>query len=136
MDIAGTDGGVNASKGVKRQDVGQPNRQRKNKKGKTMQDKFDRRSQLVAKMNRLFVEWARLFLAENPSPEKKSTEAVTRKTIGRSSSISVVFAKSVRDEMVKMEKEKHVNFFNDFFKEFNSSTVRRNAAKMVTWENP
>lgn len=134
MDNTGADGCSGISKGVKRKEEGQSNPRRKNKKGTKMQDKFDRRSRLVAEMNRLFVEWARLYRTANPSPKKKSNEAVTKNTINRSRSISVVFAKSVTDEMVKMNE--HVAFLEEFFEEFNSSTGRRNASEMVTWENP
>ena len=105
------------------------------KRGKKEQDKFGRRKQLIVEMNRLFLEWARLFGEENGSAKNGSPEARTLATIRDSKSISVVFAPSVRPEMAKMEE--HRAFYEEFFAEFSSkSTCDRTARKAVTWENP
>lgn len=90
MDIAGTDGELVVSKGVKRQvseapEVSDEKPARRGKmeykKGLKEQEKFDRRKQLIVDMNRLFLEWAQLFREENGSAEKGSSEARTLKTI-------------------------------------------------------
>lgn len=125
----GTDADLDLGKGdIKRKAVNESIPHRKNKKGKKMQDKFDRRRELVAEMNRLFVEWARLYLSENPSPKKNSDEAITRKTISRSKSISVVFAESVRDEMAKLDE--HAAFLRIFSQ---SLTLQLVVEMLVRW---
>ena len=143
MDIAGTDGGVNVSKGVKRQASEAPEVDGKKllrrpkmtyATGKTEQDKKDRRKKLIVKMNRVFLEWVRFFREENGSAEKRSPEAATLKSISTSKSFSTVFAPSVKPQMAKMEE--HREFFEEFFEVFKSKSNCDRAGKEVIWEKP
>lgn len=144
MDIAGKDGGLGATNLVKRKVSEAPEgaveqlKRRPTMKyaqGKKMQGKDDRRKKMIVEMNRLFLEWARLFREENVSAKDGSAEALTLATIKRSKSISVVFASSIRPEMGKMGE--HREFFDQFFGEFSGKTTcDRTAKKLVTWENP
>lgn len=108
-------------------------------KGNNMQEKDDRRRQLVVEMNRLFLEWARLFREENGSPEKGSPEAQTLATIRDSKSIKRVYAESVRPRM--KEVAGYGALLEDFFNEFKQSTCRtfikkQTEKKLVNWESP
>lgn len=68
-----TDGNSVVGKGgIKRKAEGQSISLRENKKGVKMQEKFDRRRRLIVEMNRLFVEWARLYRTANPSQKSKA----------------------------------------------------------------
>lgn len=128
-ETAGTKGGSERCKGVVRRKVEGPCR--KNKKGKKMQDQSDRRGRLVAEMNRLFVKWAQSYRAENSSA--KGGKKICH-DIGRSKSITIVFAPDVRTEMANMEE--HKAFFSEFFGGWNSKEACRKFASKVAWELP